>query len=304
MKRLVILGSGPAGLTAAIYAARGGLKVTVVSGPVPGGQLTLTNEVENYPGFSEPVLGSALMNGMRLQAEKFGAKFVEGIAEDVDFKSRPFKVKVNGQVIEGDAVIIATGSSPKKLGLKSEERLRGRGVSYCAVCDGPLFKGKEVVVVGGGDTAVEDAIFLTKFASKVTIIHRRDRLRATKIIQDRAFANKKISFIWDSVVIEVLGKEKVEGVKIKNVKSGNISKLRCDGIFIAIGYKPNTDFLKGKLELDKSGYIIKKGETETSVKGVFVAGDVADYKYRQAITAAADGCKAAIDVSKYLEEGN
>ncbi|MCS7116515.1 MAG: thioredoxin-disulfide reductase [Nitrososphaerota archaeon] len=304
LKRVIIIGSGPAGLTAAIYVARGGLEPLVISGSTPGGQLVLTTEVENYPGFETGILGPELIERMRRQAERFGAKFVDGDATKVDFSKRPFKVWVGEDVYEGDAVIIATGASAKWLGLESEQRLRGRGVSSCATCDGFFFAGKDVVVVGGGDTALEEALFLTKFVKSVTIVHRRDTLRASKILQDRAFSNEKIKFRWNSEVVEILGKDRVVGVRLKNVKTGELSELKCDGVFIAIGHKPNTELFKGQIELNNEGYVVvKEGTygTSTSVEGVFVAGDAYDYKYRQAITAAASGCKAAIDAIHYLE---
>ncbi len=300
-KSILILGSGPAGLTAGIYAARGGLDATVVKGSQAGGQLMLTTEVENYPGFSEPIMGPNLIEEMTKQAQRLGVKFVEDEATGVDFSSTPLKVKLSDRTLSADAVIIGTGASALWLGLESEQRLRGRGVSSCATCDGFFFRGKEVVVVGGGDTAVEEALFLSKLASKVTLIHRRDELRASRIMQQRALTNPKISFVWDSSVEDVLGKDKVEGVRVKNVKTGQVSELGCAGAFVAIGHKPNSEIFAGQLELDEKGYIKSRDETRTSVEGVFVAGDVYDYLYRQAVTAAASGCKAAIDAIRYLE---
>ena len=302
MYDVIIIGSGPAGLTAAIYTGRAKLETLVVAGVTSGGQLMLTGEVENFPGFPEPILGPELMDKMRKQAEHFGAKFLFQDATAVDFSSKPFKVKVGGQIFEAKSVIIATGASAKWLGLESEARLRGRGVSSCAICDAPFFKEKKVVVIGGGDTAVDEALTLTKFAKEVTLIHRRSELRATKILQDRAFSNKKISFIWDSVVEEILGKNKVEGIRMKNVKTSEKSETTTDAVFVAIGHEPNTYIFKGQIELDSHGYIVAKDETKTSVEGVFVAGDVQDYRYRQAITAAGSGCKAALDAVKYIEE--
>jgi len=299
---VIIIGSGPAGLTAAIYTGRAKLETLVVAGLTSGGQLMLTGGVENFPGFPEPILGPELMDKMRKQAEHFGAKFLFQDATAVDFSSKPFKVKVGGQIFEAKTVIIATGSSAKWLGLESEARLRGRGVSSCAICDAPFFKEKKVVVIGGGDTAVDEALTLTKFAKEVTLIHRRNELRATKILQDRAFSNKKISFVWDSVVEEILGKNKVEGIRIKNVKTSEKSEIATDAVFVAIGHEPNTGIFKGQIELDSYGYIVAKDETRTSVEGVFVAGDVQDYRYRQAITAAGSGCKAALNAVKYIEE--
>jgi len=299
---VIIIGSGPAGLTAAIYAGRAKLETLVVAGVTFGGQLMLTGEVENFPGFPEAILGPELMSKMRKQAEHFGAKFLFQDATAVDFSSRPFKVKVGGQMFEAKSVIIATGASPKWLGLESEARLRGKGVSSCATCDAPFFKEKKVVVVGGGDTAIDEALTLTKFAREVTLIHRRNELRAAKILQDRAFGNKKISFVWDSIVEEILGEKKVEGIRIRNVKSNEESEIATDAVFVAIGHKPNTDIFKGQIELDNNGYVVTKDETKTSVEGVFVAGDVQDPRYRQAITAAGSGCKAALNAVKYIEE--
>lgn len=302
LKRVIIVGSGAAGLTAAIYAARGGLEPIVITGREPGGQLTLTSEVENYPGFSKPIMGPELMEEMRKQAERFETKFINGEVSSVDFSVKPFKVMVNGESYHGDAVIIASGASSLWLGLESEQRLIGRGVSSCATCDAFFFKGKDVVVAGGGDTAMDEAIFLTKFADKVTVIHRRDQLRASKILQQRAFKNPKIGFTWNRIVIEVLGSEVVRGVRMKNVKTGEVSELKCDGVFVAIGHKPNTEPFRGQVEMDDRGYIVRKDETATSVEGVFVAGDAYDHVYRQAVTAAGSGCKAALVAIKYLEQ--
>ncbi|MFQ5762813.1 MAG: thioredoxin-disulfide reductase [Candidatus Bathyarchaeia archaeon] len=302
LRNVIILGSGPAGLTAALYTARAKLNPLVIAGFQPGGQLMLTSGVENYPGFADGILGPDLMRNMRGQAEKFGAEFVDSDANAVDFKIHPFKIYVGEEVYLGRSVIIATGASAKWLGLESETQLRGKGVSSCATCDGPFFKGREVVVVGGGDAALEEALFLTKFATKVTVIHRRDSLRASKIMQDRAFRNEKTSFIWDSVVEEILGTQTVEGVRIRNVKTNQAAELKCGGVFIAIGHEPNTKFLQGQIELDVKGYIVTKNETFTSVPGVFAAGDVFDYRYRQAVTAAGSGCKAALDAEKFLAE--
>jgi len=302
IRNVVILGSGPAGLTAALYAARANLNPLVIAGFQPGGQLMLTSTVENYPGFPDAILGPDLMNSMRAQAEKFGAEIIDEDATAVDFKHYPFKIYVTEKVYHARSVIVATGASAKWLGLESESRLRGKGVSSCATCDGPFFKGKEVVVVGGGDAALEEALFLTKFCTHVTIIHRRDRLRATKILQDRAFKEKKISFIWDSVVEDILGSQNVEGVRIRNVKTGETRELKCSGVFIAIGHTPNTKIFEGQIELDEKGYIATKNEIFTSIRGVFAAGDVHDYRYRQAITAAGSGCKAALEAERFLEE--
>jgi thioredoxin reductase (NADPH) len=262
----------------------------------------LTREVENFPGFPEAILGPELMDKMRKQAERFGAKFVFQNATAVDFSSKPFKISVNAQVFEGKSIIIATGASRKWLGIESEAKLRGRGVSYCATCDGPFFKEKTVVVVGGGDTAIDEALTLTKFAKEVIIVHRRDQLRATKILQDRALNNSRVRFVWDSIVEEILGEKRVEGIRVKNVKTGETSVVTANGVFIAIGNKPNTEIFVGQIELDSDGYIVAEEETKTNIDGVFVAGDVQDPRYRQAITAAGSGCKAALDVEKYLAE--
>ncbi|MEM4134011.1 MAG: thioredoxin-disulfide reductase [Candidatus Micrarchaeia archaeon] len=302
IENVIIIGSGPAGLTAAIYAARAELKPIVISGMQPGGQISQTTLVENFPGFPDGIMGPELMDNMRKQAEKFGTRFIDEEVVSVDFRNRPFTIKTETNELKAKAVIIATGATAKWLGVPGESKLIGKGVSGCATCDGFFFKGKDVAVIGGGDTALEDAIFLTKFANSVTIIHRRDQLRATKIMQERAFANQKIKFIWDTVVTEILGEEKVTGIRIKNVKTGEEKEMKIDGVFIAIGHSPATNLFKGQIEIDENGYIIKKENTETSIKGVFVAGDVADKRYKQAIAAAGDGCKAAIDVEKYLQE--
>ena len=299
---VIIIGSGPAGFTAATYTSRARLETLIIAGSLWGGQLMLTTEVENFPGFEEGILGPDLMDNMRKQAELFGAEILFEDATEVDFSSKPFKVKVRDRTFEGRSVIIATGASAKWLGLESEARLRGRGVSTCATCDAPLFRDKKTVVVGGGDTAIEEAMALTKFAQEVTVIHRRDKLRATKVLRERAFENNKISFLWDTVVQEILGKEKVEGVRLKNVKTGEESELATDAVFVAIGYKPNTDIFRGKIDLDNRGYVIVHNGTKTSVEGVFVAGDAGDYRYRQAVTAAGAGCKAALDAERYLEK--
>ena len=302
MENVVIIGSGPAGLTAAIYAARAELKPVVISGMQPGGQITLTTMVENFPGFPDGIMGPDLMDNMRKQAERFGTRFIDEEVIEVDFKSKPFTIKTDSQEIKTKTVIIASGAVAKWLGVPGEKEFMGKGVSGCATCDGFFFRGKEVVVVGGGDTALEDALYLTKFANTVTIIHRRDQFRASKIMQERVFANSKIKIIWDSVVTEIKGDNKVTGVKIKNVKTGEEKELKTDGVFVAIGHSPATEIFKGQIEIDDQGFIVKKENTETSVKGVFVAGDVADRRYKQAIVAAGEGAKAAIDVEKYLQE--
>jgi thioredoxin reductase (NADPH) len=262
----------------------------------------LTSGVENFPGFSEAVQGPNLMNEMRKQAERFGVEIIDDDAVSVDFSRTPFQVTVNDRVHTAKTVIISTGSSAKWLGIPSESKLRGRGVSCCATCDGYFFRAKRVVVVGGGDTAMEEALFLTKYATEVVVVHRRDELRASKIMQKRALSNEKIKFVWDSVVEEILGEQKVEGVKLRNLKTGELSIVTCDGVFVAIGYQPNTVIFGQQIKLDEKGYIIAEHGTKTSVDGVFVAGDVHDHKYRQAVTAAGEGCKAAIDALAYLEE--
>ncbi|MDH5770060.1 MAG: thioredoxin-disulfide reductase [Candidatus Bathyarchaeota archaeon] len=301
MYDVIVIGSGPAGLTAAIYASRDKLRALVVAGATWGGQLMLTKEVENFPGFKEGILGPDLMYNMLKQAEGFGAEMIFGDATAVDFSSRPFKVTVGSKVYEGKSVIIATGASPKWLGLESETRLRGRGVSVCATCDAAFFQDKKVMVVGGGDTAMEEALVLSKFAKEVKVIHRRDKLRASKILQERAFKDPKIEFVWNSTVQEILGKDRVEGVRLRKVDSKEEFELECDGVFIAVGYKPNTEIFKGQIELDQAGYVVAEDTTKTSVEGVFVAGDAQDYRYRQAVMAAGAGCKSAMDAEKYLQ---
>ncbi|MFQ5584824.1 MAG: thioredoxin-disulfide reductase [Calditrichia bacterium] len=303
--KVLIIGSGAAGLTAAIYAARAELQPLVIEGIQPGGQLTITTEVENFPGFPEGIMGPELMNNMHKQAERFGTHFHFGTVTEVDFTNKPFTVKTDSKTFTTDALIVTTGATAKLLGLESESELMGHGVSACATCDGFFFKDKEIVVVGGGDSAIEEATFLTKFASKVTIIHRRDELRASKIMQQRAFNNSKIEFLWNKVVVEVLGskEEGVKGVRVKDTKTGEISDFPCQGMFLAIGHTPNTKIFEGKLDLDEGGYIItEKGTTKTSVPGVFAAGDVQDSVYRQAITAAGTGCMAALDSEHYITE--
>ncbi|MFX1254961.1 MAG: thioredoxin-disulfide reductase [Promethearchaeota archaeon] len=299
---VIIIGSGPAGLTAALYNSRAALKPLVIAGMAAGGQLMLTSEVENYPGFPKGILGPELMKLMREQAERFGAQFVNLDVSRVDFSSRPFKVYTDENEYQSHAVIVASGSSARWLGLPSEQKLIGRGVSSCATCDGFFFSNREVAVVGGGDSAMEEALYLANLASKVTVIHRRDELRASKIMQERTLNHKKINFIWNSIVVDVLGESAVEGLKLKNVKTNELSNLKVDGFFVAIGHIPNTKYLEGKLELDSKGYLITKHHTYTSVEGVFAAGDIADFRYRQAITAAGTGCQAAIDAERWLRE--
>lgn len=298
--KMIIIGSGPAGLTAAIYAARAELKPIIIAGKTPGGQLMMTTEVENFPGFEHGIMGPELMQVMIKQAERFGATLIYEDATSVDFSKAPFMVKTGSQEFSGETVIIATGASTRWLGLESETRLRGRGVSSCATCDGAFFKNKKIFVIGGGDSAMEEATFLTKFASTVTVIHRRDALSASKIMQDRAKANSKIDFIWDSEVAEVLGDQKVSGLRLKNIKTGEMSDVVGDGVFVAIGHMPNTEMFKPYLELDIKGYLVVTDGTKSKIPGVFIAGDVHDYRYRQAITASGFGCMAALDAEKYL----
>jgi thioredoxin reductase (NADPH) len=302
--RVMILGTGPAGLTAAIYAARANLNPLVVEGDLPGGQLTQTTEVENFPGFPDGILGPQLMDNMHKQAERFGARFMNGWVTAVDLSRRPFRVVVDEKnTYEADALIISTGASAKMLGIPGEQELLGHGVSTCATCDGFFFRNKRVVVVGGGDSAMEEATFLTKFASEVTIIHRRNELRASKVMQERARSNPKIRWVLNATPVAVHGEGgKVTGIEVRDNTSGNTRVIDTDGVFVAIGHTPNTGFLKGQVELDALGYIRTDGvTTQTSVEGVFACGDVMDSRYRQAITAAGSGCKAAMDVERWLE---
>lgn len=303
MHNVIIIGSGPAGLTAAVYAARANLSPLLIEGWQSGGQLTTTTEVENFPGFAKGIMGPDLMKEMRAQAERFGTAFLTGDVTAVEFHKRPFTVTVDQErAIEARTVIIATGASAIPIGLKNEARLTGHGVSTCATCDGFFFRGKELVVVGGGDSAMEEANFLTKFATRVYVVHRRDKLRASKIMQDRALKNERISFIWNSVVEDILGTDVVTGVRLKNLVMGTTTTLPISGVFIAIGHRPNTALFAGQLDMDAKGYIVtKQGTTATSVPGVFAAGDVQDSTYRQAVTAAGTGCMAAIDAERYLE---
>jgi thioredoxin reductase (NADPH) len=303
IENLVIIGSGPAGYTAGIYAARANLSPLCIEGYQSGGLLMLTSDVENFPGFPQGMMGPELMGNFRKQAERFGTRFISKNVTRVDFSSFPFKVFIENEEIQAKAVIVATGAATKWLGLESESRLLGKGVSSCATCDGAFFKGAKLVIVGGGDSAMEEATFLTRFASHVTVVHRKETLRASKIMQERALKNPKISFIWDTEVVEVLGEDAVTGARLRNLKTGALSEIPCEGFFVAIGHDPNTQFLKGQIELDPKGYIIlpNRPTTNTSRRGVFAAGDVQDTVYRQAITAAASGCQAAIDVERYLE---
>src|SRR5215469_3621355 len=304
INKVVILGSGPAGLTAALYTARANLSPLVIEGLEPGGQLTITTEVENYPGFEKGIQGPEMMEVFRRQVERFGTKFLSGHVCEVRFNKRPFELVAEDNVIRAAAVIISTGATAKLLGIESEKRLMGYGVSACATCDGAFFKDKEALVVGGGDTAMEEATFLTRFCSKVTIVHRRDALRASKIMQDRARKNPKIAFIWDSVIDEIFGEQKtgVSGARLKNVKTGKTTDVRTDAVFMAIGHQPNTAIFTSQLEMDELGYLkVRPGSTYTNIEGVFAAGDVTDRVYRQAVTAAGTGCMAAMDAERWLE---
>ena len=304
VNELVILGSGPAGLTAALYAGRANLSPLMIEGTAPGGQLTITTEVENYPGFENGIQGPEMMEVFRRQAERFGLRVTYGEASAVNLKTHPFELTVEEETIRAEALIIATGATAKLLGIESEKRLMGYGVSACATCDGAFFKDKETVVVGGGDTALEEANFLTRFCTKVTLIHRRDQLRASKIMQDRARKNPKVDFIWDSAIDEIYGEpiKGVSGIRLKNLRTGQQSEFSTDGVFIAIGHQPNTQIFRHQLDMDELGYLkVKPGSTYTNIDGVFAAGDVADRVYRQAVTAAGTGCMAAIDAERWLE---
>jgi thioredoxin reductase (NADPH) len=302
MQNVAIIGSGPAGLTAAIYTARANLKPLLIQGAHAGGQLTLTTEVENYPGFHHAIMGPDLIKEMRAQAKRFGTEFISGDVSSVDVTGQPLRLTIEGEhSIDTKTLIIATGASAIWLGIPGESTLMGHGVSSCATCDGFFFRGQELVVVGGGDTALEEANFLSRFASKVSVVHRRDKLRASKIMQDRAFKNEKISFIWNSVVESILGADVVTGVRLRNIVTGHVSELKCAGVFVAIGHSPNTRLFKGQIDMDERGYILTKHGTATNRPGVFAAGDVQDTHYRQAITAAGSGCMAAMDAERYLE---
>ncbi|MDH3462662.1 MAG: thioredoxin-disulfide reductase [Acidimicrobiia bacterium] len=302
-EKLIIIGSGPAGHTAALYAARASLDPLMFEGSVSGGQLMITTDVENYPGFPDGIMGPELMEQFRKQSERFGTRMQTVDVTSVDFTSRPFRIKTSGDEYTADAVIVSTGATAKWLGVPGEEKLTGRGVSACATCDGFFFRDQELLVVGGGDTAMEEALFLTKFASKVTIVHRRDEFRASKIMAERALAHPKIEVLWNSVVTEIIGDTTVTGAVIEDTVTGESTKVETNGVFIAIGHKPNTEIFVDQLELDENGYVIvEPGTTRTSVEGVFAAGDVADHIYRQAVTAAGTGCMAAIDAERWLAE--
>jgi len=303
-RKVIIIGSGPAGLTAALYTARANLNPLLIEGLEAGGQLMLTTMVENWPGFRDGIMGPDLMAEMRAQSERFGTEIVQGNVAKVDLQQRPFTVSFQGgKSVTTEALIIATGASARWLDIGSDRKLSGHGVSTCATCDGYFFRGKPIAVVGGGDSAMEEAIYLTRLASKVTVVHRRDSLRASKIMQDKAFANPKIEFVWDSAVADVVdeGKGEVTGIVVRNLKTGHLSTLALDGVFIAIGHTPNTALFTGQLELDSNGYVVTHAGSKTSVPGVFAAGDVQDHVYRQAITAAGSGCMAAIDAERYVE---
>ena len=299
---IVIIGAGPSGYTAGIYCSRAGYDTLILSGILPGGQLVNTTEVENYPGFENGIMGPDLMIDMRKQSQRMGTTIVDDEVVDVDFRRKPFKVLTASEEYEGRAVIIATGANPRKMGLEGEETFGGKGVSYCATCDGPFFRNQELVVVGGGDSAIEEATFLTKFATTVHLVHRRKELRASKVMQERALKNEKIKFHWDSQVIDIKGDQKMQQAVIKNLKTGEESTLDVGGLFVAIGHEPNTKLFKNQIKLDEEGYVVLKNKTHTDIEGVFAAGDVHDRNYRQAITAAGFGCMAAIDVDKYLTE--
>ena len=302
MRNVVIIGSGPAGLTAAIYAARADLKPVLIEGAEPGGQLTLTTMVDNFPGFPDGVMGPQLMEDMRKQAQRFGAEILTGYVDRVALGENPFRVFMDKQEFEAKSVIISTGSSAKLIGLENERRLIGHGVSTCATCDGFFFRDKKIAVVGGGDSAMEEATFLTKFASDVALIHRRDRFRASKIMQDHALANDKIGVLYNSVVEDVLGDEAVTGIRVRNLKDDTTAEIDLDGVFIAIGHNPTTGIFKGQIDLDDNGYVLTNpGSTRTSVPGVFACGDVQDPVFKQAITAAGSGCMAALEAEKYIE---
>jgi thioredoxin reductase (NADPH) len=303
IESVTIVGTGPAGLTAAIYAARANLNPVCVEGEQPGGQLTITSDVENYPGFEDGVMGPELMNKFRKQAERFGTCFVQGNVKSADLSKRPFTLEfADGSKIQTQTLIIATGASAKWLGIPTEKQFMGKGVSSCATCDGFFFRNLDIAVVGGGDTAMEEATFLTRFAKSVLVIHRRDSLRASKIMQEKAFANPKIKFLWNSAIEEIVGTEAVSGIKVRNLETNELQDIALQGVFVAIGHQPNTKLFSGQLHTDEAGYLkVTPGTTRTNIPGVFAAGDVADHVYRQAVTAAGTGCMAAIDAERFLE---
>ena len=299
---VIIIGAGPAGYTAGIYCSRARHETLIISGLLPGGQLMNTTDVENYPGFDEGIMGPDLMLTMRKQAERMNTRIIDDVVVNVDFRNKPFKVLTGSEEYDAKAVIVCTGATPRKIGIEGEQTFSGKGVSYCATCDGAFFRNQDIAVVGGGDSCMEEATFLTKFASKVHIIHRRDTFRASKIMQERALNNEKIEIHWNSTIDDIKGDQKVQQIILKNVKTGENKTLEMGGVFVAIGHEPNTELFMNQLEMDENGYIIQKQNTETSVKGVFTAGDVHDHRYRQAVTAAGFGCMSAIDVDKYLSE--
>jgi thioredoxin reductase (NADPH) len=299
---VIIIGSGPAGYTASIYTSRAKLKTLIITGSLPGGQLMTTSEVENYPGFPNGIFGPELMINMKQQSERFGTALITDEVKKVNFKTRPFKVYTESSLYTAESVLISTGATPRKLGIEPEQAFSGRGISYCATCDGPFFKDQHIVVVGGGDTALEEANFLTKFGKSVKIIHRREHLRASKILQERAFENPKIEFIWNSSVVDIKGDSKISSIIIKNNKNGEETKLNVGGLFVAIGHEPNTSIFKNQIDMDERGYVTVRSYTKTNIDGVFASGDVHDYRYRQAITAAGFGCMAALDIEKWLAE--
>ena len=301
---VIIIGAGPAGYTAGIYCSRARHDTLIISGLLPGGQLMNTTDVENYPGFDEGIMGPDLMLTMRKQAERMNTTIIDDVVVNVDFRNKPFKVLTGSEEYEAKAVIVCTGATPRKIGIEGEQTFSGKGVSYCATCDGAFFRNQDIAVVGGGDSCMEEATFLTKFASKVHIIHRRDTFRASKIMQERALNNENIQVHWNSEIEDIKGDQKVQQIVLKDTKTGENKTLDMGGVFVAIGHEPNTELFKNQLEMDENGYIIQKQNTETSVKGVFTAGDVHDHRYRQAVTAAGFGCMSAIDVDKYLSEQN